>query len=454
MPKLLLINPSVDHTVLGNMRSTTWPPLNLPYIAALTPRHYDIKVLDENIEPFVFEKADIVGITAMTSSVYRAYQIAQEYRSRGIPTVMGGIHVSMMPEEASGYCDVVVKGEAEPVWPQLLKDFECGQLHRQYEGSWQSLDNLPIPRRDILKNSYYSWGSIQTSRGCPMDCTFCSVTAFNGKRFRRRPIDSVINELQQIPQKKILITDDNIIGHGRKDQIWAKELFRKIIALNLKKIFFAQSSLQIGEDPELLRLASKAGLKIVLIGMESINPETLRSYKKTVNLKHFNHNRYTPLIHNIRKAGIAVLGAHVLGCDTDYIDVFEATLQFIRSSGIDVIQTTKPTPLPGTQLWKELIAENRIIDMDFPRAWKDYRLSRLVYEPRNMSREDAYRGFTALREKFYSRPETIRRTLNTLLTTRDPITTLIAYRINASYRKAFLESDHFRKYGSTGNRRR
>jgi radical SAM superfamily enzyme YgiQ (UPF0313 family) len=449
MPKLLLINPSVDHTVLGNMRATSWPPLNLPYIAAMTPAHYDVQVIDENIEPFVFREADIVGITAMTSSVYRAYQIAQQYRSHGIPTVMGGIHVSMMPEEALNYCKTIVIGEAESVWPQLLQDFESGQLRRRYQGTWQTLDKLPIPRRDILKNSYYSWGSIQTSRGCPMDCTFCSVTAFNGKRFRRRPMDSVIQELTQIPQKKILIADDNIIGHGSKDRLWTKELFRQIIALKLNKIFFAQSSLQIGEDPELLRLAAKSGLKVVLIGMESINPESLRSYKKSINLHHLNHERYNALIQNIRKAGIAVLAAFVLPSEKDTMEVFDATLRFIRLAGIDIIQTTKPTPLPGTQLWKELIAENRIIDTNFPEAWKDYRLSRLVYEPSKMSRRDAYRGFTALREQFYSRSETIRRTLNTLCTTRDPITTYIAYRINASYRKAFLESDHYREYGTT-----
>jgi radical SAM superfamily enzyme YgiQ (UPF0313 family) len=154
-PRLLLINPSNVHKGLGNIRATAFPPLNLPYIAAVTPAHYHIDVVDENIEPFQYRAADIVGITAYTASVYRAYRIAQVYREQGVPTVMGGIHVSMVPEEASRYCDAVVTGEAEAVWPRVLADFESGSLQQSYQGSWVDLKRLPIPRRDLLKNSYY-----------------------------------------------------------------------------------------------------------------------------------------------------------------------------------------------------------------------------------------------------------------------------------------------------------
>jgi len=191
MPRLLLINPTNIHRGLGNIKSTAWPPLNLPYIASVTPKHYQISVIDENIETFVFQEADIVGITAYTATVTRAYEISRIYRKKGIPTVMGGIHVSMMPDEALKYCDAVVIGEAEDVWPEVLKDFESGNLKSKYQGTWTNLENTPIPRRDILKNHHYRWGSIQTSRGCPMNCSFCSVTAFNGGRFRRRGLDAV-----------------------------------------------------------------------------------------------------------------------------------------------------------------------------------------------------------------------------------------------------------------------
>lgn len=449
MPRLLLINPSNMHKGLGNISATAWPPLNLPYLASVTPNHYKIEVLDENIEPFEFQEADIVGITAYTASVYRAYQIAKIYRKKGIPTVMGGIHVSMMPEEAANYCDAVVIGEAENIWPNVLEDFEADKLKKQYKGTWTNLDNLPIPRRDVLRNPYYQWGSIQTSRGCPMNCNFCSVTAFNGRRFRRRPLDAVIEELEQIPQKKIMITDDNIIGYGEEDSKWIHTFFTRILEKGIKKIFFAQSSILFGEDPKLIRLASQAGLKIVFVGMESVNPKTLKSYKKKINLNRLQQNRYLELVNNIRKGGIAFLGAFVLGSDEDNLSSFQHTLNFINSSHIDVLQITKPTPLPGTQLWEELNSKSRIINYNFPIAWDDYRLTKMVFVPSQLSIEEVYMGFTYLRNVYYSFWETIKRTFYTLFDTKSLIATIIAYKFNASYCRAFKKSDHYKKYKNT-----
>lgn len=449
MPRLLLINPSNMHKGLGNISATAWPPLNLPYLASVTPNHYKIEVLDENIEPFEFQEADIVGITAYTASVYRAYQIAKIYRKKGIPTVMGGIHVSMMPEEAANYCDAVVIGEAENIWPNVLEDFEADKLKKQYKGTWTNLDNLPIPRRDVLRNPYYQWGSIQTSRGCPMNCNFCSVTAFNGRRFRRRPLDAVIEELEQIPQKKIMITDDNIIGYGEEDSKWIHTFFTRILEKGIKKIFFAQSSILFGEDPKLIRLASQAGLKIVFVGMESVNPKTLKSYKKKINLNRLQQNRYLELVNNIRKGGIAFLGAFVLGSDEDNLSSFQDTLNFINSSHIDVLQITKPTPLPGTQLWEELNSKSRIINYNFPIAWDDYRLTKMVFVPSQLSIEEVYMGFTYLRNVYYSFWETIKRTFYTLFDTKSLIATIIAYKFNASYCRAFKKSDHYKKYKNT-----
>jgi len=446
MPRLLLINPSNTHKGLGNIRATAWPPLNLPYLAAVTPNHYQIEVLDENIEPFEFREADIVGITAYTATVNRAYTIARVYRKQGIPTIMGGIHVSMMPEEALRYCDTVVVGEAESIWPKVLEDFEDGNLQRRYKGEWIDLAKLPFPRRDILRNPYYQWGSIQTSRGCPMNCTFCSVTAFNGRRFRRRPLDAVVDELEQIPQKKVMITDDNIIGHGKEDVEWTRAFFNRILKKGIKKIFFAQSSILLAEDPELIRLASRAGLKIVFIGMESINPNVLKSYKKTINLDRLQQKRYIELVKRIRNGGIAFLGAFVIGSDEDKLSSFHHTLNFINSSHMDVLQITKPTPLPGTQLWEKLNRNNRIINHNFPSAWDDYRLTKMVFVPSQISIEEVYMGFTYLRKVYYSLWETIKRTFYTLLDTKSLIATIIAYKFNFSYCKAFRDSDHYRKF--------
>jgi len=454
MPQLLLINPSNVHKGLGNIRSTSWPPLNLPFLAALTPDHYEIEVIDENIEPFKFQKADIVGITSYTSSVSRGYEIAQMYREQGIPTVMGGIHVSMMPEEALNYCDTVVVGEAEGVWPKVLEDFEAGTMKRRYQGSWPDLAHLPIPRRDILQNDYYTWGSIQTSRGCPMNCAFCSVTAFNGRRFRRRPHEAVIDELEQIPQKKVMITDDNLIGYSREDKDWARLFFARIIDKGIKKIFFAQASIQFGEDPELIQIAARGGLKILFIGLESVNPASLKSYQKGVNLQRLQQDKYHELISRIRSAGIAVIGAFVLGCDDDDLSIFHSTLAFIESSGMDVLQITKPTPLPGTQLWNDLLNEGRILNLDFPKAWADYRLTKMVYKPAKMSVEDVYEGFTYIRIIYYGFWQTLKRTLSTLLTTKNLVTTILAYKFNASYRRAFINSEHRRIYNHPGLKRK
>lgn len=450
MPLLLLINPSNTHKGLGNLRSTAWPPLNLPYLAASTPSHYDIKVIDENIEPFTFIEADIVGITAYTSSVTRGYEIAQMYREKGITTVMGGIHASMLPDEALNYCDSVVIGEADNLWPQVLEDFEAGKLQERYHGTWSDLEKLPIPRRDVLQADYYKWGSIQTSRGCPMNCSFCSVTAFNGRRFRRRNMDHVLEELAQIPQKNVMLTDDNIVGHSDEDKEWAKTFFTRIREKGIKKHFFAQASIQFGEDVELIQLAAQAGLKVLFIGIESVNPESLKSYKKSLNLKRLLGDKYTDNFLNIRKGGIAVLGAFLLGSDDDNLASFDATLQFIKKSHIDIVQITKPTPLPGTQFWDELSSEGRILKQNFPKDWEHYRLTKMVYTPKQMSIEDVYEGFTYVKKSYFSPLATAKRTLSTLLTTKNIATTIMAYKFNQSYRKAFIESEHYKIYNKPG----
>jgi radical SAM superfamily enzyme YgiQ (UPF0313 family) len=446
MPRLLLINPSHGHKHLGSTTATTWPPLHLPYLAAVTPSHYQIEVIDENIEPFQHRKADIVGITAYTSSICRAYQIAEVYREKGIPTIMGGIHVSMMPDEAKRYCDSVVIGEAENIWPKILDDFEAGKLEKEYRGTWADLETLPIPRRDILQNSYYRWGSIQTSRGCPMNCSFCSVTAFNGQRFRRRNMDSVIEELEQIPQKWISLNDDNIIGYGKKDLEWTYSFFSRILEKGIKKSFFAQASILFGEERELIRLAARAGLKVVFSGLESINQKTLQGYQKGINLERLQHGRYNELIERIRKEGIVFFGGFVIGSDDDVRSVFHSTLKFIQSSHIDILQTSKLTPLPGTRLWKSLQQEGRILTQNFPKDWEEFRFSRLVFKPSQMSIEEAYEGFTYLRKSYYSFWETIKRTFYTLITTKNISSTIMAYKFNYAYWKPYRNSEHYRLY--------
>ena len=207
---LVLINPLSRKSGIGANKNSNFPPLALSFIAAVTPEQYRISLIDENMEICSFPHADLVGITGYTSAINRGYQIATEYRKKGVPVIMGGIHVSMLPDEALQYCDCVVTGEAETVWPSVLKDFENGGLKRIYEGGFTNIEQLPLPRRDLLDPNYF-WGTLQTSRGCPLACNFCSVTAFNGRRFRRRSMDDVISELQQIKQRLVYLIDDNIV---------------------------------------------------------------------------------------------------------------------------------------------------------------------------------------------------------------------------------------------------
>jgi len=198
--KLLLINPVNPRKVgLTVNLSSRFQPLGLGIVAAMTPDTWDVEIIDENFEPFIFRKADLVGLTAFTAAVNRAYEIASVYREKDIPTVLGGIHASMLPEEALKYVDTVVSGEAESVWHKILSDFEAGHMQRLYRGEWSDLKDMPKPRRDLFHRGYL-FGSIQTSRGCPMNCEFCSVTAFNGSRFRQRPVEDVLDELETISQ--------------------------------------------------------------------------------------------------------------------------------------------------------------------------------------------------------------------------------------------------------------
>ncbi|GAH85689.1 unnamed protein product, partial [marine sediment metagenome] len=208
---------------------------------------------------------DLVGITAFTSQANRAYKIASKFRNRGVPVVMGGIHATMCSEETIKKVDAVVKGEGESVWAQILEDVQHKSLKQIYTGSFTKMDNIPLPRHDLLSNSYY-FGSIQTTRGCPLNCHFCSVSTFNGMTYRYRPIEKIIQELKLIKEKYILIVDDNLIGINKKHIERAKNLFRAIIKSNIRKKWIGQVTINFADDDELLKLAAKSGCTGVYIG--------------------------------------------------------------------------------------------------------------------------------------------------------------------------------------------
>lgn len=362
-------------------RSSLFPPLGLLQVAGLTPPDVEIRLTDEAIEDVDFDyEADLVGISFNTASAIRAFQIAQEFKSRGIKVVMGGAHPTMMPEECIQYADSVVIGEAECSWQRVLKDLEKGQLQKFYrcEG-FPSLENLPFPRRDLLDPKKYAvFWTVQTTRGCPYNCDFCSVTRFFGRTYRTRPIRDVIREIEKMDSKFLIFVDDNILGDPR----YARELFKELIPL--KKLWLSQGSINATRDEELIKLAAKAGCRGLFIGFESITEECLKEVGKRHNIV----EDYRKGIRRLHSVGIAIIGAFIFGFDHDDKDVFKRTVDFVYKEKIDMPQFSILTPLPGTALYEKLEKEGRI----FCKDWSKYTGNHCVFYPMKMTPEELEAG--------------------------------------------------------------
>lgn len=382
--KLLLINPANQRRKGLRMRNlSTYPPLNLAIIAGLTPQNWDVKILDENFDTFQFEEADLVGFTSFTSTCARAYELSAVFRERNIKTIMGGIHASMLPDEALEYMDAVVIGEAESIWHKVIEDIENNSLGRKYKGELTDLGGKPMPRHDLL-NKEYAFSSIQTTRGCPMQCDFCSVSTFNGCQYRFRPISEVLDELEIMPTKLVFFCDDNIIGYGKKSQERAIELFKGIVERGIKMEWAGQVSLNFADNEEVLKWAALSGCRIVLIGIESEKTEQLVEAGKKLNL-HMGVDAYAKVFKKIHRYGINVLGAFIFGMDTDTKQSLYDRAEYILKSSVDAWQTTILTPLPGTGLYNRFKAENRIVYTDYPDDWSRYDFSEPVIVPKHMT---------------------------------------------------------------------
>lgn len=380
-------------------------PLGLMYLAAHTPTDVDLRILDENVEPIDFSDIpDLVGITTLTQTAPRAYEIADRYRAAGARVVLGGIHASMLPDEAAGHADSVVIGEAEAVWPRVLADAMSGRLEPVYrqEGFLDFERSLP-PRRDLIDNKrYWSPNSVQTSRGCPHDCNFCSVTAFNGHRVRMRSVDDILAEVESLPRnnfirKKVVpFVDDNIAASQRR----AKELFKGLIPM--KVMWGSQASISFAKDEELVALAAESGCRFLFIGLETLSPASLAEMGKSQN----RIEQYAGALRLLKKHKIHVMGAFVFGFDCDDESAFGKTLEFAIENRIQVAQFANLTPYPGTRLYDQLLAEERVE----PGFWMDPGwCSRVVFQPKNMSPEQLYENTHQLHLDFYSYRSIIKR---------------------------------------------
>ena len=445
MPKLLLVNPVGRKSGYLMSSVSRFAPLGLGYVAAATPANWDVKIVDENYEPFRMDVADLVGITAFTSSINRAYAIADQCRRQKTPVVLGGIHVSMQPEEAVRYADSVVIGEAEDIWPQVIHDFEGGRLSKIYRGPRVDyLTSKLTPRRDLFHPGYF-WQSVQTSRGCPFNCHFCSVTRYLGARYRQRPVEDVLCELESIPSPNIAFVDDNLIGYGPQAKDRAKGLFQGMIDRKLNKRWWMQTSINVAEDEELLRLAARAGCMFAFIGFEAIEQPVLKQMHKGINLRR-GVNNYYRVVQAFHRQGIGILGAFILGNNFESPDYYRRLARFMLTSGIDVFQISLLTPLPGTQLMDEQQDQCNLIHATFPDDWEKYRFSYLVHQPEGIDIETVYTGDNYIKRKLYSFPFYHYRLLRSALSLRNLTNFSVVVKLNQALRRSWQNAHYFKKY--------
>ncbi len=385
--KLKLIKPKYR---LANIRI---PPLALLTLASLTPRDkFDIEIIDANVEKIKIKKADLVGITVCTVEAIKVYKIADMCRRKGAKVILGGIHASFLPKEAIKHADSVVIGEAENIWEEVLDDFIKGGLKKFYRAkSFPNLSKPKIVDYSFLKNRKYLFSSVQTTRGCPYNCDFCSVITFNGRKQRHKDIDDVVRQIKHI--KKIrknkreifFLVDDNLTV----DKKYAKSLFKAIIPLNVR--WFAQLPVNFADDDELLELAYQSGLRVAIVGFESVNQESLSNVRKANTVK-----KYENLIKKLSKYRMIILGLFILGLDEDEKDVFSNTLTFCNKNKIPFAFFQIFRPLPGTPLFDKMQKENRILTYD----WGKY--DGVVYKPKNMTVKELTDGRLEMNLKFYS----------------------------------------------------
>jgi radical SAM superfamily enzyme YgiQ (UPF0313 family) len=400
MMRILLIAPSRldDQQRPIKYRKAFLPPLSLAILSGLTPREHCLKVINDLVEEIDFTaNYDLVGITAMSCQVERAYQIAAEFRSRGIKVVMGGVHPTLLPEEVKLHADSVVIGEAERIWPVLLQDMEKGCLQAVYkDDGYPDLSDSPIPRWDTMDLSIYPHrlGSkvpvmpLFTTRGCPYGCKFCSVTKLYGKSYRSRPVDDVLREIDRTGARELFFVDDNIAC----DPDYSRALFR---ALKGKGVtWISQISTTVLKNPDLIDLAAQSGCFYLFVGMESLNPSSLENANKGFN----KIEQYSELIRRMHKAGIIPFTSFIFGFDEDTDAHFRLTLEFLRKEKVGFAAFWILTPLPGTDLQNELESAGRIID----RRWSSYDGATVVFKPKTFTPEELTRRYWETFAQYYS----------------------------------------------------
>ncbi len=376
----------------GKKSSFVFPPLALPLLAALTPPHIDLKIIDEAVDPlnYPYPDFDAVAFSVVTPSAPRAYQLAQIYREKGAKIIMGGLHPTVLPDESGNYADSVVIGEAELIWRQLLNDLENDELAPVYKSAAMTPpEMIPFADRSGLNLRKYAIPyTVQATRGCPWGCSFCCTTRLFGSKVRMRPVDQVIEEIKSFPRKFFVFTDDNLFF----DKRYGTELVQALKPL--KKWWVTQTDMSLANHPNLIKSAVNAGLLGILVGFETILEENRRDIGKGIKSAAF----YKNAVEVFHRNGLLVQGSFVVGFDHDTPDMFPKLLRFCRDLKLDTANFCILTPLPGTRIYDRLNSQNRIITPD----WKFFNRHSLVFQPEKLTPRELLEGRNFLYRNFYS----------------------------------------------------
>ena len=437
--KLTIVHPCVGRrTGEPYIRSWQMEPLAPAVLAGLTPPDVEVRFYDDRMEAIPYdEPADLVALSVETYTARRAYQIASEYRRRGVPVVMGGFHPTLLPDEASEYAESVVVGEAEGLWPQVLDDFRHGRLRRAYRQAVRPPLRGVRPDRSIFQGKrYLPIGLVEAGRGCHFRCEFCAIQSYFGSTQTRRPCGEILDELRLLKQtnkKLIFFVDDNITSNMAQ----AKEFFRALIPLQIRWV--SQASINAAHDEEFLQLVKASGCQGLLIGFESLNPETLKRMRKSFNTM---NGGYEAALANLRRHGIRLYVTFILGYDDDNGDTFQETLDFALRHRFYIVAFNHLTPFPGTPLYARLEREGRLL---YDRWWlhPDYRYGMVPFAPRGMTAEMVRQRCIQARARFYSWPSIFKRSLDFQVNSSSFFMWSNFFVINALMRKEVLQRQRY-----------
>ncbi|MGA2440750.1 MAG: radical SAM protein [Tepidisphaeraceae bacterium] len=386
------------------------PSLGLLCLAACTPAEHEVNYFEaqsDGSEPKAVYDCDLVAISTFSAQIFEAYAIADRLRAAGVKVAMGGLHVSVLPDEAAAHADYVVTGEGERSWPAVILAAQEGRNPKVFRGEDfppVKIDELPVPRYDLLGQRPYNRFTVQSSRGCPWRCDFCASTVMLGEKYRKRPIDRIVRDIHAICRVRqrpfIEFADDNTFV----DKQWGKELCRNLIPLRLK--WFTETDITVADDPELLDLMRRAGCRQVLIGLESPDRSALEGIELRGNLKAIWSDRYADAIRAVQSHGITVNGCFVLGLDGHTPDIFHQVRDFAMEQKLYDVQITILTAFPGTPLYDRLKRQGRILQ---DRRWDLCTLFDVNYQPLHMTPQDLRDGMYWLGQELYSDEATKRR---------------------------------------------